>query len=217
MNKQLYSINELADILGVSHTLVRKWCAEKKVQFGFVKNQIMFNDEMVYKIKDWYTNNKPKTGRPNKPENIFSLTDLSKKINVDIRTIREDIINDSITASSINRIYCFSKEQFDKALVYYADKNIKEFYTANEVAEYLEMDSNLLRFLCKLGRIDYTKTETGRFLFTLQQFTLLSDRLNSNLPLIDDEELKTFEKEKKDYYKDWYNKNKFKLKIRRKK
>lgn len=216
MNNQLYSINQLAGILSVSHTLIRKWCKQKQIPFGIKNGQIMFNIEMINKIKSWYLNKKTKTGRPNKPDNTFSITDLSKNNNIESKKIKADIELGNIAISrNKNGLFFFNESQYNEAVLYYQRNNIKKNYTANEAAAFLNIEPNILRFLCKIGRVDHTKTDTNRFLFNLEQLNEIFLRLNSNVPLLDEEELQAFNKEKKEYYKEWYKENKFKIKIRR--
>lgn len=215
MNKSLYSVSDLSAYLGVSHTLIRRWCNEGKIPYGLIDNQIKFSLEMVLKIKTWYQNDRPKIGRPNKPENIFSITQLSKELNIEPSIIRNDISMNQIYISSNGKSSYFTKEQFDEAKKYYSSKNIKGYYTPNDVAEKLGIDNNLLRFLCKIGRIKHTKTETNRFLFSLEEFNLLKKTLDMKIPLLDKDELEKYQKEKSEYYKDWYDKNKKELKEKR--
>lgn len=213
----LYTVNKLADILGVSHTLIRRWCKQEKIEYGLKDGKIVFSEDMAHKIKSWYLNSKPKNGRPNKPENIFCITDISRKLNLEPEIIKQDILLNKIpfSKSTAGSIY-FTKDNLDVIEAFYAIQRIQHQYTPNEVEKDLSISADLIRYLCKLNRIPYTLTTSGRYLFTSVQVEAIKIMLNSDIPILDDVELEDYENSKKNYYGDWYSKNKEQVKQRRK-
>lgn len=215
----IYSLSQLASILGVSTALIRRWCKKNQIEYKTTDSgHIFFTEDMMQAISTWYKNIPPKKGRPRNPDgqNHFSLSEAARKLHINVNDLRQWVIEKKvphIVMSDSN--FHFTVEQMKEVQKFASEVIVQNLYSSSEAARLLNIDPEALRLLSRLNKVGYFTADSGRIMFTLDQVNSIRKQLEAGLPLLESNEIAAYSKQKKDYYKQWYRENREEVRARR--